>query len=420
MKVVVPMSVLEAYKRRLGATGEPSRERWLRNTQSWINRKLPRSLSYYTAIIDGEERQCAILSTQDATEKKICSMPGESLVCGTYVEWMGSTWLITELDAQSEVYQSALMVQCNYVLKWVNGNGEIVSRWVNVIDGTKYLTGEYYNRAATPNMTVGDARLQLTMPYDDETVLLNRNQRFIIDLEDATEPQTFELSKINRTGKVFNGHGVFVHMLTESGFNPESDNIELGIADYYTRIGQFAVMFKNVTDTLSLKVGDSFDVDAVVVKNGTEQSNLPVSFSCSDESVATVSEDGVVTGVGEGRCSVAAQYLTFNKVVDVVVSDVQSAPYIIFDIPESVNTINVGASIVVTATKYEGVTMVEGAGLNGSVDCESGVVSLTSDGNQFTLTASRDRKNIGKVVTLTVSDGGGCEASRTFKVRGWS
>lgn len=360
------------------------------------------------------------MSTQNADEKKICSMPGESLVCGTYVEWMGNTWLITELDAQCEVYQSALMVQCNYTLKWINGSGEIVSRLVNVIDGTKYLTGEYYNRVAVPNMTVGDARLQLTMPYDEETVLLNRNQRFIIDLDDATEPQTFELSKINRTGKVFNGHGVFVHMLTESGFNPEVDNKELGIADYYSRIAQFDVALRNMTDSITLKVGDTFKIDAVVVKNGTEQSNMPVSFSCSDDAVATVSKDGVVTGVADGSCSVMAQYLTFKKVVGVVVSDVQSEPYIIFDLPESVSTINVGTSITVRATLYDGAVPVDGAALSGALDCENSVATMAVDDGAFIISASRDRKNIGKVITLTVTDGGDCEATRTFKVKGWS
>lgn len=411
------MTALEKYKRRLGMNNGPSRERWLNSTRKWINTKLPESLSYHTAIIDGEERQCAIISTTKFAEKKIIAMPGESLICGTYVEWMDNVWLITEANAPDEVYKSGLMTQCNYVLRWVNDRGEIVSRWVSVVDGTKYLTGEYYQ----PNMTVGDARLQLTMPRDEETVLINRNARFIIDDPDATEPQTFELSKINRTGKVFNGHGIFVHMMTENGFNPKTDSKELMIADYYNRIGQFSVRFKNVDEKIVVTAGSSFGLEAEVLKDGAPYPSAEITFMSSDELVAAVDEVGVITGLADGECTITATYLTFTKELRVVVGEEQSDPYIMLDLPEDVATINVGATIDVAATVYDGNAVVDGAVISASLDCVAKIATATVDGNMISVTAGRDRKNIGAVITLTVNDETtGASISRSFKVRGWT
>ena len=98
------MSAFDKYKSRmsshsLGTQDNASRNTWLTNTANWINNKLPASLSYYTCTIDDEERNCAIVSSNNTDQKKIISMPGERLLCGSYVYWMDNTWLITQLEA---------------------------------------------------------------------------------------------------------------------------------------------------------------------------------------------------------------------------------------------------------------------------------------------------------------------------------
>lgn len=411
------MISLDLYKRRLSMRDDTARERWLKNTQTWISRKLPRSLSYHTAIIDGEERQCAILSTQNDNEKKICSMPGEYLVCGTYVEWMGNFWLITELNAPNEVYQTALMIQCNYELRWVNDCGEIISRWVNVIDGTKYLTGEYYQAM----MTVGDSRMQLTMPRDDETVLLNRGERFLIDDPSATEPQAYEITKINRTGKVYNGHGVFVHMLSESNRNDNADNYDMMIADYYTKIGKYDVRILNALSSLTVDTNSTFRLDAIVFKDGVEFSNAQLSYFSSDESVAVVSEDGIITPVSGGECDVVVSYYTFTNSVHVCIGsgDTDEPSYIVINSNEA--SISVGSAVVLPIALYVDKTETELKDITVSLDCADDVATALFDGGDVILSAGRDRKNIGTIVTLTISsDAYAVSTSRQFTIRGWT
>lgn len=319
------MTGIELYRNRLGGKAEPSRERWLRNTQNWINKKLPHSLSYHSAIVDGVERKVAILSTQDNAEKKICSMPGEYLECGVYVEWMDNIWLITDLNAPDEVYQTALMTQCNYVLKWINDRGQIIERPVSVIDGTKYLTGEFYQVRGL-GITVGDSRMQLTMPRDDETVLLNRGARFLIDDPAATEPQAYELTKINRTGRVFNGHGVFIHMLSECNRNPEKDNFELMIADYYDDDGQPRVVDSHIEDSENegltqlvvgreseqILVASTMKIPISLYVNGVQQDQFAIAYEldCAS-SVATCymdENDCLVVTTGKDRKNIGTEF----------------------------------------------------------------------------------------------------------------
>ena len=81
-------------------------------------------------------------------------------------------------------------------------------------------------------MTRGDSRIYLSIARNTETVKLNRQNRFIIDDEDAPRPLAYTLTKPLKLGGAFNKMGVFKFVLQEVQ-TTEDDNIELRIADYY-------------------------------------------------------------------------------------------------------------------------------------------------------------------------------------------
>lgn len=209
----------------------------------------------------------AIVSSNNNNEKKIISMPGETLRCGAYVVWMGNTWLITELNAADEVYQYAVMVQCNHLLKWVNDKGQIVQRWVCAADGTKYMTGEYYQSM----LTVGDARFQITMPRDTETAKIKRGDRFIIDDPIASDPLAYELTKPNRVSYTFTdqSEGIYIHMFVESPVQPD-DNLDLMIANYYSRMGDVEILTPGLSDVVVMPVDTLFPFEVSVLVGGEE------------------------------------------------------------------------------------------------------------------------------------------------------
>ena len=65
------------------------------------------------------------------------SMPGEDFDCGGLVEWMNNHWLIEEKDAHNELYTRVKLLQCNYLLKWVDEENVIHEQYCVIEDGTK-------------------------------------------------------------------------------------------------------------------------------------------------------------------------------------------------------------------------------------------------------------------------------------------
>lgn len=223
------MNVWSTYESRLSINGLTKRERALNQTKSYITRKAVNSLSCHDVVINEQPRRVTILNQkEDMAIKKICALPGEKLVHGGLVDFANSKWLITELDANDEVYASGLMRRCNYLLKWLNKDGEIIEKWCVVEDGTKYLIGE----KSEDMMTVGDARIAITLGKDSDTSELSRGKRFLVDDMDSKTVLAYQITKPNKLFNIYDGKGVFRFILNEVNMT-DADNVELRIADYY-------------------------------------------------------------------------------------------------------------------------------------------------------------------------------------------
>lgn len=225
------MSIWDTYKNRITTHGETQRDVFLKREQRFLNQKLRNSLSYFDVLIDDEERKVSIIDSDNLNEKRICTLPGEDIHCGAIVTWMNNRWIVTEKDANNEVYTRAKLLQCNYLLKWVDDDDIIREQWCVIEDGTKYLTGEIEDRNFI--VTRGDSRVAMTITRNEHTVKFGRKHRFIID--DPCSPDSkmaYALTKPLKVGKTYNDEGVFSFVLQEVT-TTNDDNLELGIADYY-------------------------------------------------------------------------------------------------------------------------------------------------------------------------------------------
>ena len=251
------MSGWDIYESRMVT----DRQAWLNHTQKTIHRNLLSSLACQEVTIDGESQTVAIIGRTQLDEKRICSLPGESLHHGGLVEFAGYHWLITELDVADEVYQRGIMQRCNHILRWIGKDGELCEKWCIVEDGTKYLIGE----KVTSLMTVGDSRIAITVGKDDETIELGRGHRFLVDDELVEQPSVYQITKANRFFNTTNCDGVFRFILTEVALTHE-DNIEQRIADY-TKWTPDKALDSDHTDS---------DMSIVeIVQEATEKMQLP-------------------------------------------------------------------------------------------------------------------------------------------------
>lgn len=224
------MSIWDTYENRAAISGRTKRDAFLNRERRLLNTKQQDNLSYHRVIVDGIEKCVTITNTQNHNEKTIISKNHNDFRCGSYIEWMNNYWLITEYDANTEVYTKATMVQCNYLLKWIDNNGNIHEQWCIIEDGTKYMTGEYEDRNFI--VTRGDSRLIMIIAKNEHTTNFTRESRFLIDDPDADTKLSYALTKPLKVGLVYNTDGVYSFVLQEVS-STEDDNHELSLADYY-------------------------------------------------------------------------------------------------------------------------------------------------------------------------------------------
>lgn len=227
------MNPWSTYQAKMNAQGGGKRGALIQRERRFLNSKLPSSLSYHQVFINGAAQSLAIINSDNFDTKTLCSMPGEDFPHGGTVDWMKNKWLIISRDANNELYTRGIMRQCNYLLRWISDDGKIIERWCIVEDGTKYLTGEYSDNNFV--ITRGDSRVSLTLPKDEYTIRLNRNNRFLIDNYDSPNVLAYRLSKPFKLGGSYDSEdseGVLYYILQECN-TEDTDNLKLHIANYY-------------------------------------------------------------------------------------------------------------------------------------------------------------------------------------------
>lgn len=225
------MSPWDLYDARRFTQGATKRQTAYRREYGRLTDKVIHSLSFHTAIINGEERHVSIINSDNLDQKTLITLPGEDVDCGSVVEWMDNHWLITEKDANNELYTKTKMEQCNYLLKWVDpASKQVIERWCIIEDGTKYLTGEFGDNQFI--FLRGDSRISITIARDEYTVKLDRNSRFLVDDYESGTVLAYRLTKPFKLSGVFNNKGIYRFVLSECT-TEDTDNIELHIPDYY-------------------------------------------------------------------------------------------------------------------------------------------------------------------------------------------
>lgn len=256
------MSVWSTYEARFARGNQEMSPKWNSaqdHIRSRMRRKLTASLSYKRVKCADQDMEMAIVDiTNDFNTKRIYSMPGETFPHGSIVEWADSLWLITEINVHTELCTEGKMRRCNYYLKWINDKGNIIGRWCVVEDGTKYLIGE----REESTMSIGDARMAVTIGKDAETSQISRGRRFLIDDMDSKDVLAYEVTKPNKMFNVFDGKGVFRFIMGETNLT-DNDNPTLRIADYYSWKPRFE---RSVPDT---KIDATFEeiVEEAIKKN---------------------------------------------------------------------------------------------------------------------------------------------------------
>lgn len=225
--------IVDRYQARINLHGTTQRERTLEKTKRDLYVKAQASLSFKEVLINGVEDRLVIDSTNTDTKKSIKSLPSRTFTSGDYVEWADTIWLITSADADKEVYVNGTMEQCNWLLTWQRKDGTIAQYHCVDLNSTQYNSGETGNE----HMVLGTTQHMLTLPYNEDTILLDDPQRFYID-RNIENPTCYKVSQ-NDTVAYNYGNGILKVTVMECEANLEKDRLvelcdgtKVWIADY--------------------------------------------------------------------------------------------------------------------------------------------------------------------------------------------
>lgn len=135
-------------------------------------------------------------------------------------------WMCTKIFNIDDVHKQGEITLCNYTLKWQNSTSTILS--YPCITSTSSAAGISEGKV----ITVGDAIYTIKLPFDANTLLINIDQRFIIDDPHVEIPQVYAVSKPNRTEFKFGDKGLIELTMKQSKYNYTTDRKDLGVCNY--------------------------------------------------------------------------------------------------------------------------------------------------------------------------------------------
>jgi hypothetical protein len=160
-------------------------------------------------------------------ERQILAPIG-TLRAGKYVYYKSSYWLIVTQPDDNGMYEKATAKLCNLILRWQNASGTIIERYAHQENNLEYITGETSNKTITTTNQDVDIRI----PSDSATVLLDRDNRFLFDSDKPTAFRcTYRDTLSGKTNK-----GSTIKLTLSADELDDNDNTTLMIADYITPV----------------------------------------------------------------------------------------------------------------------------------------------------------------------------------------
>lgn len=211
------------------------KEYQLRDIKHKITRDFRKSIDAEDVTINGNPQ--LVLITRDKGDeqiKKIKSLPDERFDLGDIVNWNGVNYIIYKMDADRRIQSKGRMYECNVTLRWKNRNGEIVERVGKGEDATKYGEGT----EGTFRLRIGKFQLKVIVRLDEETALIERDDRFLIDAtayldamaENGVLPNAYKVTRRNVTTGTFPNVGYVEITMIEDQFVAGKDDLENMIA----------------------------------------------------------------------------------------------------------------------------------------------------------------------------------------------
>ena len=269
---------------------------------------------------------------------------------GAYIETMGSMWMVVNPGNMSSATTNAVVTRCRAQWRFYDAYGNI--QWEPlIVDRATMLS----NRNESPeNLVMMEGYFNIKCQKNSNTVKLIDNARLILG------NYAYHITGFTDFFEEFTGDLDSAHIITITARREEPeehDDLENKIADglMYSWDAVFDSPSVSVPKDGTAVYTPQMLLNGVVVEPD-EENPQTWTFTSSDESIATIDEDGVVTGVSDGGAWIKAtldQNPNLSANFYVTVEEVGNSVRFKGAVPPSVAQYT---SVFIEAAYYEGLT----------------------------------------------------------------
>ena len=185
------------------------------------------SLEGKSALVDGVSEKIVAQNhtnplNQAKYDKKISFDITSSAHTGSILVFDGITWIVTSKMFDKMAYKVGSVLECNNTLKWIDDSGAIKSCPAFLQNKSLYTTGVESNKW----INVPDSKVNGYIPVNADTILLNRDKRFLVGHNGKL--YAYKITLID----LVTLPGLMLIIMEEDMIRTDTDNLELGIADY--------------------------------------------------------------------------------------------------------------------------------------------------------------------------------------------
>lgn len=299
------MNYLDVYFSRINHLGETTAERirngGIRSFDKWVAES-PHTVSlsterqiYFTGIVltnkDKEYEKIMFLNVANKTDIIIGDIINWKLENGQIEKWL----VIQEERKVNGTYRTFWIIRCNYLMKWVDGDGHVQQSWsyfVSSLDSKIKGNFRTWNSLITPQP---NKYAELLMPRYP----INRATNFIVEEESWTVVEYDHTSV----------PGVIYLSLTEGKINSIYDDLDENIADT-DKIAVYDLLVPDLEQVFH--VGETITPVYTITKNGKPIA-AEVKYITTDKKIIQII-NGQITTVGEGVADVIVQLADFPQI----------------------------------------------------------------------------------------------------------
>lgn len=265
---------------------------------------------------------------------------------GAMLRYNDNTWIVYKGKNIAAIHGSAVVRRCNAVIHLLDYYGNVVT-----VPMSYAKMGTLGNAThATENTITSKNYMSCICQLNDLSWKFTENTRIILG------NTAYQMRGLDNFTREYTDDPDSIHLLTFTIERTELqpyDSVEYQVADYGGFSWRLAVTWNN-----SMTIGAKQTIGVRSIRSGatvesTEENPITYLFASSDESVATVDENGIVTGIGEGTVEITVSLAQNPAITETVSLEIPAAEsnYVTFTttIPSSLTE---GTSVILGAQYF--------------------------------------------------------------------